>query len=67
MENADHARSFEQRFLLEKLLLMYSTVFSAVSDDMGRTSLKFHKLYIGENQLVRHSLRRIFQEHIPVL
>ena len=67
MSNADFALSPEQRSSLEKLLLTYSTVFSAGPDDMGRTSLIFHKIDIGESQPVRHGLRRIPHEHIPVL
>ena len=34
---------------------------------MGRTSLRFHKIDIGENPLVLQGLRRIPDEHIPVL
>ena len=56
MANADPALSFEQRIALEKLLLIYSTVFSAGPEDMGRTSLIFHKIYIGENVPVRQGL-----------
>ena len=58
MANADLALSFEQRTALEKLLLTYSTVFSAGPEDMGRTSLICHKIDIGENQPVRKGLRR---------
>ena len=67
MGNADPALFFEQRSALGKLLLTYSTVFSAGPEDMGRNSLIFHKIDIGENQPVRQGLRRIPHEHIPVL
>ena len=67
MANADPALTFEQRSALEKLLLTYSTVFSAGPEDMGRTNLIFHKIDVGENPPVRQGLRRIPHEHIPVL
>ena len=66
MANADLALLFEQRSALEKLLLTYSSVFLAGPEDMGRTSLIFHKINIGENLPVRQGLRRIPDEHIPV-
>ena len=47
MANADSALFFEQRSALEKLLLTYSTIFSAGSEDIGGTSLIFHKIDIG--------------------
>ena len=53
MANADPALSPEQRAALEKLLLTYSTVFSAGPDDMGRTILIFHKIELGEIPPVR--------------
>ena len=67
MANNDPALFFEQRSALEKLLLTYSTVFSAGPEDMGHTSLIFNTIDIGENQPVRQGLRRIPHEHIPVL
>ena len=67
MAKADLALFFEQLSALKTLLLTYSTVFSAGPEDMGRTSLIFHKIDIGENPPVRHGLRRIPHVHIPGL
>ena len=67
MANADPALPYKQRSALEKLLLIYSTVFSDGPEDMGRTSLIFHKINIGENPPVCQCFRRIPHEHIPFL
>ena len=67
MANADPALTLEQRSALEKLLTKYSHAFSSGPEDMGRTSVIYHKIDIGDSQPVRQGLRRIPHEHISVL
>ena len=67
MANADPALTLEQRSGLERLLTKYAHVFSSGPEDMGRTSVIYHKIDIGDSQPVRQGLRRIPHEHISVL
>ena len=67
MKNADKALVFEQRVLLERLLRKHSTAFAAGPTDLGRTSLIYHRIEIGDSGPVRQPMRRVPHEHIPVL
>ena len=59
MKNADKALVSEQRVLLERLLRKHATVFSAGPTDIGRTSLIYHRIDIGDSGPVRQPMRRI--------
>ena len=67
MANAEKTLTLEQRSSLANLLQKYSRVFSASPEDMGRTNLLYHKIYIGENGPVRQGLRRIPHKQVKIL
>ena len=67
MAIADASLSFEQKSKLELIINKYLDVFSAGSNNIGRTKLIYHKIDIGENDPVRQGLRRILHEQISVL
>ena len=43
---------------LKQLLIKHKTVFAKSSDDLGRTSIVKHKIYVGDNQPIKQSPRR---------
>ena len=67
MKNADKSLVPEQRVLLELLLRKHASAFAASPTDLGRTSLRYHRIDIGDNGPVRQPMRRVPHEHIPVL
>ena len=67
MKNADKALVPEQRVLLERLLRKHSTAFAACPTDLGRTSLVYHRIEIGNSGPMRQPMRRVPHEHIQVL
>ena len=67
MKNADKALAPEQRVLLERLLRKHSTAFAAGPTVLGRTSLIYHRIEIGDSGPVRQPMRRVPHKHIPVL
>ena len=67
MKNTDKALAPEQRVLLERLLRKHATAFAAGPTDLGRTSLIYHRIEIGDSDPVRQHMRRVPHEHIPVL
>ena len=67
MENADTSLTLDQKAMLKALLQKHSTVFSTGPMDMGRTSLIYHKIELDAEASVRHGLRRIPHEQLPVL
>ena len=67
MKNADKSLVPEQRVLLKRLLRKHSTAFAASPTDIGRTSLIYHRIEIGDCGSVRQPMRRVPHEHIPVL
>ena len=69
MKNADKALVPEQRVLLERLLRKHAGAFASGPTDLGRTSLMYHRIDIGDNNSVRQPMRRMPMphEHIPVL
>ena len=67
MANADKALTEAQLVSLKSVLKKYSSAFSRGSEDLGRTSLIFHKIDTGERGLIRQGMRSIQHEQIPVL
>ena len=67
MKNEDKSLVSEQRVILERLLRKHTSVFAASPTHQGRTSLMYHRINIGDSGPVRHPLRRVHHEHIPVL
>ena len=67
MSNADKSLSSDQRGQLERLLRQHFNVFSAGPQDLGRTSLIYHRIDTGDSGPVRQAMRRVPHEHIPVL
>ena len=67
MKNADKAVVPEQRVLLERLLHKHSTAYAAGPTDLGRRSLIYHRIAIGDSNPVRQPMRRVPHEYIPVL
>ena len=67
MANADQAILQEQRGSLKNLLNKYSKVLSAVPDDIGRTSVLYHTIDIGNYKPMRKGCGRIPHEQIDVL
>ena len=67
MKNADKSRVPEQRVLLERLLRKHASAFAAGPTDLGRTSLMYHRIDIGDSGPVRPPMRRVPHEHILVL
>ena len=67
MANPIPTLSLDQKCQLELVINKYSDVFSSGPEDMVRTKLIYHKINIGENELVRQGLRRIPHEQIPIL
>ena len=59
MKNAAKALVPEQRVLLERLLRKHSTAFAAGPTDLGRTSLIYHRIEIGDSGPVRQPMRRV--------
>ena len=53
--------------LLERLLRKHNSVFAASPTDLGRTSLMYHRIDIGESGPIRQPMRRVSLEHIPLL
>ena len=66
IKHANKALVPEQRVLLERLLSKHTTAFAAGPTDLGRTSLIYHRIEIGDSGLVRQPMRRVPHEHIPV-
>ena len=67
MKNADKSLVPEQCVLLERLLRKHASAFAAGPTDLGRTSLMYHRIDIGDSAPVRQPMRRVPHEHIPVL
>ena len=67
MKNVDKSLVPEQRVLLESQLRKHASAFAAGSTDLGRTSLMYHRIEIGDSGLVRQPMRRVPHEHIRVL
>ena len=67
MKIADKAVVPEQRLQLERLLRKHFTAFAAGPTDLGRTSLIYQVIEIGDSGPVRQPIRRVPHEHIPVL
>ena len=67
MKSADKAIVPVQRVLLERLLRKHAGAFEFCRRDLGRTSLMYHRIDIGDNNPVRQPMRRVPHEHIPVL
>ena len=67
MKNAEKALVQEQRVLIERFLRKHSTAFAAGPTDLGRTSLIYHRIEIGDSGPVRQPMRRVPHEYIPVL
>ena len=67
MANVDKALTTAQVASLESVLKKHSSAFSRGSEDLGRTSLIFHKIDTGEGLPIRQGMRRITHEQIPVL
>ena len=64
MKNADKTFVPEQRALLERLLRKHAGAFASGLTDLGRTSLMYHRIDIGDNNPVRQPMRRVPHEHI---
>ena len=67
MKNADKSLVSEQRVLLERLLRKHISVFAASPTSLGRISLLYHRIDIGDSGSVRQPMRRVPHEHISVL
>ena len=67
MRTADKALVSEQQVLLERLLRKHFTAFAAGPTDIGRRSLIYHRIEIGDSGLVRQPMRRFPHKHISVL
>ena len=67
MKTADRSLMSEQRVLLERLLRKQASASAAGPTDLGRTSLMYHQIDIGDSGPVRQPMRRVPQEHISVL
>ena len=53
--------------LFERLLRKHASAFATEPTDLGRTSLMYHQIDIGDSGPLRQPMRRVPQEHIPVL
>jgi hypothetical protein len=67
MNNADKTLTLEQKTHLEQLLISHAGVFSTGPEDLGRTSLMYHRIETGDSAPIRQQMRRIPHEHISVL
>ena len=67
MENADTSLTLDQKAMLKALLQKYSIVFSTTPMDMGRANLIYHKIELDAEASIRHGLRQIPHEQLPVL
>ena len=64
IKNADKAFVLEQQTLLERLLRKHSTAFAAGPTDLGRTSLIYHRIEIGDSGPVRQPMRRAARTYL---
>ena len=67
IQNADKSLVPKQRVLHECLLCKHTSAFAAGPTDLGRISLMYHRIDIGDNNPVPQPMRRVPHEHIPVL
>ena len=66
MNKADKSLVSEQRELLERLLRKHTSDFAASPTDLGRTSLMYHRIDLGDSGPVRQPMRRVPHEQISV-
>ena len=57
----------EKRVLLECRIRKHTRVFAASLTNLGRTSLIYHRIDIGDSCMVRQPMHRAHHEHIPFL